>query len=108
MKRGASIIEVHQSFSIKVVLLRCVDTSLGSVMSYQEICTMFNIPREGTEVSLREISSISAVISIVSSAIRISGWTNQERLTSLIAVASDRLIQCDISIEVVLRDPSIL
>jgi hypothetical protein len=54
---------------------------------------MFNVSRAGTEVSLREIGPISADISIVSSSIRISGWANQERLASLIAVASARLIQ---------------
>ena len=67
--RGGAIVEVYQSIALKVVSNCCVDAFLGSVVSYQEVCTMFNIPWNGAEIPLREISSISPDISIVSSAI---------------------------------------
>ena len=92
MIRGASIIEVYYSIALKVLADCCVDTLLNSVMGHQKVCTIFDIPRAGTETSLGVISSIIAEASIVSSSIRIFGWANQEGMTSLINVASVRLI----------------
>ena len=67
---------------------------------------MLDIPRAGAETSLSVISSI-AVVSIVSSSIRISGRTNQEWMASLIEVVSVRLIQQDILIEVIIIHPNV-
>ena len=106
MIRVSSIIEVYDSIALKVLVNRCANTLLNPVMGHQKVCTMLDIPRAGAETSLSVISSI-AVVSIVSSSIRISGRTNQEWMASLIKVVSVRLIQQDILIEVILIHPNV-
>ena len=102
----ASIIEVYDSIPLKVLANRCLSTLLNPVMGHQKVCTMRDIPRAGPESSLRVISSI-VIGSIVSSSIRIPGWTNQERMASLISVVCARLIQQDILAEVVTTEVAI-